>query len=711
MLRNDLYYLTKPFLPWRLRMSLRRMAGRRIRRENQATWPIDEGAVRLPTNWPGWPDGRKFAVVLTHDVEGPDGLEKCRRLADIEAELGFRSAFNFIPEGGYTVPPDLRDSFVRDGFEIGIHDLFHDGKLFDSPDGFAWKAKRINYYLREWNAVGFRAGFMMRNLEWYHQLDAQYDSSTFDSDPFEPQPDGVRTLFPFWIPRAGIASATHNGGDESERGYAELPYTLPQDSTVFFVLGETTPAIWLQKADWVAAHGGMVLVNVHPDYVCFEGERASAKTYPVSHYADLLRHIRSRYAGEYWQALPRQVAAHVRQANPRPTLHLPKRIAMITHSFYETDNRVTRYAESLAERGDRVDVFALRSGPSVPRTECLNGVNVFRIQNRFGKAQRSQLAYAWPLIRFLFTSMAKLTRRHIRDDYALVHVHNMPDFLVYAAAFPRWTGARIILDIHDIVPEFYGNKFAAGHSRMRMATLKWIERRSARFAHHIIISNDLWLPKFAGRTGTGDRCSVFINNVDTDVFRPDLRTRHDDKLIIMFPGGLQWHQGVDIALAAFARIRQDIPNAEFHIYGDGIMKPGLVILARELGLNGSVKFFEPVRIKQIAQVMANADLGVVPKRADSFGNEAYSTKIMEFMSLGVPVVVSSTKIDRYYFPDSVVRFFESGNAEALAEAMRDVLCHSERKARFTANALEYAHRHSWESRKPDYLGLVDSLTH
>ena len=129
----------------------------------------------------------------------------------------------------------------------------------------------------------------------------------------------------------------------------------------------------------------------------------------------------------------------------------------------------------------------------------------------------------------------------------------------------------------------------------------------------------------------------------------------------------------------------------------------------ELGLQDKIRFGQPVPVRQIAQIMADADLGIVPKRADSFGNEAYSTKIMEFMSLGVPVVVSSTKIDSFYFNDSVVRFFESGNVEALAEAMLDVLRNPELRKRMVINASQYAAENSWEIRKEDYLELVDAL--
>ena len=217
------------------------------------------------------------------------------------------------------------------------------------------------------------------------------------------------------------------------------------------------------------------------------------------------------------------------------------------------------------------------------------------------------------------------------------------------------------------------------------------------------------MEKYQARTASQGKCSVFINNVDSRVFQPVPRTRQDGRQIVIFPGGLQWHQGLDIALHAFKKVRQELPQAEFHIYGDGNMKPSLVALAAELGFNGEVKFFEPVGVRQVARIMANADLGVVPKRADSFGNEAYSTKIMEFMSLGIPVVVSKTKIDQFYFNDSVVRFFESGNSDALAAGMIEVLQDANLRRSLVENASIYSARHSWKQRKADYLHIVDEL--
>jgi hypothetical protein len=313
MLIRRLYYALKPYLPWNVRIALRRFWAQRLLKANTAVWPIDATAATVPAGWPGWPDGKKFAVVLTHDVEGPEGLARCRELAEREMELGFRSCFNFIPEGTYTVPPELRAWLTANGFEVGVHDLEHDGHLFSSPRSFGKKAIRINHYLREWQAEGFRAGFMLRNLEWLHQLDIQYDCSTFDTDPFEPQPDAANTIYPFWVPAPPAVKA-------AGKGYVELPYTLPQDSTLYMLHRESTSDIWRAKLDWVAGHGGMVLLNVHPDYLQLGNENGQAHPTVLDHYLDLLRHLQKNHAGTFWHVLPRRLAAFVRAWQGHTTL-------------------------------------------------------------------------------------------------------------------------------------------------------------------------------------------------------------------------------------------------------------------------------------------------------------------------------------------------------------------------------------------------------
>jgi glycosyltransferase involved in cell wall biosynthesis len=692
-------------------MAIRRWFARKKRARISHIWPILPGSERPPQNWGGWPDGKKFAFVLTHDVEGPIGVARCRQLMELEKQLGFCSSFNFIPQGDYRVSRDLRDELTLNGFEVGVHDLHHDGKLYQNSRDFADKARQINRHIREWDTKGFRSGFMFHNLEWLHQLDVAYDASTFDTDPFEPQPDGVGTIFPFWVPRSNAASINHplSTINRSSQGYVELPYTLPQDSTLFLLLREQTPEIWFRKLAWIAEHGGMALVNVHPDYTAFSAGSAQVpREFPVEIYRRFLEHVRSRYAGQYWHALPQEVAAFVAGIKPFHTSNQQRRVAMITHSVYTSDNRIRRYAHALAERGDHVEVFSLRPAHGCQESETMGGVRVFQIQDKVRKDMRSKLAYLWPLLRFFVTASVRITRHHLRRPYDLVHVHNIPDFLVFSAWYLKLTGTPVILDIHDIVPEFFASKFKTRADSLTNRLLLRMERASAHFADQVIIANHLWHKKYANRTGVNGRCIVLINYVDLKTFRPHLR-KAKDKQIIIYPGGLQWHQGVDIALRAFRKVSRELPTVEFHIYGDGSAKPALVQLAAELGFNGKVQFFERISAVEIARVIADADLGVVPKRADGFGNEAYSTKIMEFMAAGTPVIVSDTKVDRFYFGESVVRFVRSEDIDDLASQMIEVLRNSELSGSMVARGAEYAAHNSWGERKADYLTLVDSL--
>jgi glycosyltransferase involved in cell wall biosynthesis len=690
---NRTYYALKPLLPLGLRLPIRRWWARRLREAHSRSWPIDEHAGVAPAGWPGWPEGKRFAFILTHDVEGYRGVSRVGRLAELDRVHGFRSSFNFVPED-YRVPPALRENLEQAGFEVGVHGFKHDGKLYSSKASFARHAAGINRYFRDWNVSGFRSPSTHHRLGWLHQLKAEYDASTFDTDPFEPEPDGYGTIFPFWVPGPGGS------------GYVELPYTLPQDSTLFVLLQEPDIRIWQRKLDWIASHGGMALVIVHPDYVCFEGKPAIDE-YPVARYEELLRYVRQKYENQFWATTLREVARYYRSAIPADTRNTRRRICMLAYTRYASDGRVRRCAEALAKRGDHVDVVALQD-PGMPDSGELNGVRVFPLLSR-QKNERSKWQYAARILRFSLASSAFLTRRHRQVRYDLVHVHNIPDFLVFAAWYPKLTGTKIILDIHDLVPELFANKFGA-RGGLFPHFLKRAEKAAAAFSDHVIISNHLWYGTVTGRSVPKTKCSVYINHIDSDLFRPHPRTRNERKLVIVFPGSFQWHQGLDIAIEAFARIKPRLPDAEFHLYGSGQMESNLRALANRLGLDGTVRFCGTVPLDDIPHIIANADLGIVPKRADTFGNEAYSTKIMEFMSQGVPVIASRTKIDTYYFDDSQVRFFPSGDAQALAAAIVELAEHADLRETLIANGREYATRNSWNLRKRDYLALVDSLT-
>jgi hypothetical protein len=296
MLLSRIYYHLKPFVPRELQLILRRKAVLLKKSACRNIWPIDERASKPPRGWCGWPERKQFALVLAHDVETAKGHGRSLNLMNLEKRLGFRSSFNFVPER-YSVSPKLRDHLVRNGFEVGIHGLKHDGKLYQSRETFQVRALQINRYLGDWKCAGFRSPSMHHNLVWIHDLNIEYDASTFDTDPFEPQPDGVGTIFPFLV-----------RGNSDQRAYVELPYTLPQDFTLFVLMKEKDIEIWKRKLDWIVTCGGMALLNAHPDYMNFDGKKGGRDEYPVGHYVEFLEYIKRRYEGIYWHILPREIA-------------------------------------------------------------------------------------------------------------------------------------------------------------------------------------------------------------------------------------------------------------------------------------------------------------------------------------------------------------------------------------------------------------------
>lgn len=325
MLLNKLFYTIKPLIPRHVQISLRRRMVAYKRKKYGHIWPIDPDSASPPDGWQGWPDNKKFALVLSHDVDTRRGQDKCCPLMEIEEKLGFRSAFSFVPEG-YLVSRTLLNDLKNRGFEVCVHGLTHDGKLFFSRQIFEERAKQINRYMKDWGVNGFSSPSMLHNLDWMHALNITHSMSTFDTDPFEPQPDAIATIFPMWVQNNyEIASCQENPEMEQKgalyegpkKGFVELPYTLPQDFTLFILMKEQGIDIWKEKLDWIAEQGGMALFNSHPDYMNFNAHKNGNEEYAAGLYIEFLEYIQKRYKDQYWHVLPRDLAQFWRQNHSR----------------------------------------------------------------------------------------------------------------------------------------------------------------------------------------------------------------------------------------------------------------------------------------------------------------------------------------------------------------------------------------------------------
>jgi glycosyltransferase involved in cell wall biosynthesis len=386
------------------------------------------------------------------------------------------------------------------------------------------------------------------------------------------------------------------------------------------------------------------------------------------------------------------------------------KICMVAYAFYESDTRILQYATALAQRGDTVDVIALRRDESTPEFEILNNVNVYRIQLRIVN-EKGLLTYVSRTLRFFLRSALLLRRKQQEHPYDVVHVHNVPDLLVFSAISPKLDKVPIILDIHDLLPEFYASKFKISHTSALFKLLTFIERWSAAFANHIIVANHVWRDRLVARSSRNEKCSVVRNRPDLDIFtKHNAQEKKTDKFTLIYPGSLNWHQGLDVAIRAFASISDKMHDAEFHIYGEGPAKPSLIALASELKVEDRVLFHDFLPSREIAQIMATADLAIEPKRTTSaFGNEALSTKILEFMSLGVPVIACRTRIHAYYYDDSIIQYYENDDESELAKQILLLKSDLDLRARLVANARKYVQENTWDARKGEYLQLVDSL--
>ena len=709
-------------------MTIRRFFARRLRRQVGSSWPIDQAAAETPAGWPGWPDGKRFAFVLTHDVEGRKGLEQCRALAEVELRMGFRSSFNFVPEGGYAVPAPLRAFLGENGFEIGIHDLHHNGSLYRSARTFRSQAQRINQHLRSWEAVGFRSGFMFHNLEWLQDLNVLYDASTFDTDPFEPQPDGVQTIFPFWVP----------GNDG--KGYVELPYTLPQDSTLFLLLEEHSIDIWKRKLDWVAQNGGLALVIVHPDYIGFNGQKRVGE-YSLQLYRDLLEYVVERYADQCWFALPKEVAQYFYSSMvPGPGVNrwllaqekaeevLPespvipqavdrqeaqsfgssflqgKRMAVVLFSTFPGDPRPRRAAETFVHAGMNVDVICLMDEGS-PQRDTFNGIEIDRIAIKHNRG--SKLNYMLRYGLFILIAFTKLAIRSLTKPYDVVHIHNMPDVLVFAALVPKLFGAKVILDLHDPMPELMMTIFNLRRESLAVRLMARIEKWSIAFADVVVTTNAAFERLFVSRSCPASKIRTVMNSPDERIFKyspAQMRNRPLDKVhrpfVIMYHGTLVERNGVDLAVEALVTLRQSVPEAELRIYGPRTPYLDQVMLtASEKGLGKAVHYLGPRPLEQLTEAIAECDVGIIPNKRSVFTEINMPTRIFEYLALGKPVVAPRAQGIQDYFSEDSLILFDLGNAADLALKLSHLYFHPEEALEVVKRGQNVYLAHVWDNER------------
>jgi glycosyltransferase involved in cell wall biosynthesis len=390
-----------------------------------------------------------------------------------------------------------------------------------------------------------------------------------------------------------------------------------------------------------------------------------------------------------------------------------KSVCMLVQNYYDVDVRVRRKAEALVGAGYSVDVLALRSPDGAASSYMLAGVQVYALS--LGKNRGSLVRYAVEYIAFFLWAAVRLTLLMREKRYLVVDVNTLPDFLVFAAIPARWMGARIVLDMHEITPEFYMSKYGIGQESLVVRMLMLVERVSMAAADYVITINKPIEELLVSRGLRKGKSIVIMNAVDESLFEmatAKVETRASDErkaFVMMYHGTLTRIYGLDVAIEAFRIAQKDMPGAEMWILGGGPEKTSLESLALASGLGAQVKFIGSVRPEEIPQWLTRCDIGVLPTRQDAFLDLSFSNKLSEYIIMRKATIVARLKAIRHYFSEDALAFFAPNDARDLARQMVRLYGDPGLRVRFAATAgAEYAPIR-WEVMRERYLGLVGGV--
>ena len=386
---------------------------------------------------------------------------------------------------------------------------------------------------------------------------------------------------------------------------------------------------------------------------------------------------------------------------------------MLTHSYYEEDPRVRREAEAVAASGRPVTVFALRR-PGDPPAGELAGVAIRRLD-----VQRHQGAgiatYLGEYAAFFARAAWALFRAHRSERFALVQVHTLPDFLVFAALPVRLSGVPVLLDLHEAMPAFFRSRFPRAGNPIVHGLLALQERLSIRVATEVVTVNRALGDRLATIGARADRVHVVPNSPALERFNPGSHAprafREDGCLRLAYTGALTPTYELDVALrgvAAFAARRSDVPVA-VDLYGRGDSADRLRTLAVELGIADRVTFHGRIPIEAVPTAIAAADVGLAPTRRDAFTDVSLSTKIYEYAAMLRPVVASRLPLVERAFPPGALFVYEAGDPVSLAAAIEHLVDDPAARERAVASAAEAVRAASWEVARVGYLALVERL--
>ena len=387
---------------------------------------------------------------------------------------------------------------------------------------------------------------------------------------------------------------------------------------------------------------------------------------------------------------------------------------MVVFSSYPADPRPRRAAETLLKEGVNLDLIC-EADDSLPKRETLGGMNITRIPIKHHRG--GKFSYAYQYLSFIVMSASILAWRSLRYRYDLIYVHNMPDVLVFSALIPKLLGAKVILDQHDPMPELMKTIFNFQDDSLAVRTILELEKLSLRFADQVITVNVACKRLFADRSCSGDKVGIVMNAPDEAIFPyrsagsyPAFEPSSNKPFVIMYHGSLVERNGLDLAVDALARVREVMPDAVFKICGRSTpFLEQVMQKADTLGLEGRIHYLGQKRLEELVGEIETCDVGVIPNQRNPFTDINTPTRIFEYLALGKPVIAPRTPGILDYFDRDSLLFFDSGDADELAEKIKYVYFHS-RDAIATAERGQQVYlAHRWLEERATLVGLVTEL--
>lgn len=391
------------------------------------------------------------------------------------------------------------------------------------------------------------------------------------------------------------------------------------------------------------------------------------------------------------------------------------RHCMVVYASYPLgETRVQREAEVLLKHGYQVDVICIRL-TNEKAIDNYKGVKIWRQKHNIpisifksGGLSEKLIKY----LRFFITAGIRITGQYLKNGYSTIQVHNMPDFLIFITLIPKLMGVPIVLDIHDLMPEFYAGRYGNPRSLI-LRVIKLQERLACRFSNHVITVSELWKNVLIERGVPEGKCSVVMNVADENIFHSSeheqykIPTRHSFRLI--YHGVFVKRNGLDLAIQAIHRVCKDIPEIHLSLIGSGEYLPDMNDMIEDLGLHQFVSISKPVLAENLPEIIMSCHLGIVPIRSDVFTDTALPTKLMEYAALGLPAIAASTTANLKYFSDANTEFFEPGNVDDLARCILMLYHNPERLAELACKSANFNKRYNWTINSAEYVSLVNRL--